>query len=275
LCARERSRLLACRDRRVCQTISRHPLYPPSEEFGRIGEQVEDYSVYDFKTIWECSQEESNELVHAFFESTHFHEGVPVIPGALSSLQRMGDFCDLMVVTSRQHVIQQPTLDWLDDNFPEVFGEVSCLPVPTLLRTVDARVRQTLVAFPPLASRNCSCGHRLTPTRVAEPTTLQVHFGNHYALEGESRKKSEICAAIGAQVLIDDNPGYALDCAEAGMQVLLFDWHLNYPWAKTEGNGPSHPNITRVADWAAVETVLGVLARSEVPGVESAEPVRG
>ena len=106
-------------------------------------------------------------------------------------------------------------------------------------------------------------------------TTPQVHFGNHYALEGESRKKSEICAAIGAQVLIDDNPGYALDCAEAGMQVLLFDWHLNYPWAKTEGNGPSHPNITRVADWAAVETVLGVLARSDAPGVESAEPVRG
>ena len=133
-------------------------LYLPSEDFWRVGEQVEDYSVYDFKTIWECSQEESNELVHAFFESTHFHEGVPVIPGALNSLQRMGDFCDLMVVTSRQHVIQQPTLDWLDDNFPEVFGEVSC-PCQLCLCTLDARMRQTLVALPPFASRDGLCGH--------------------------------------------------------------------------------------------------------------------
>ena len=131
-----------------------------------------------------------------------------------------GGFCELMVVTSRQHVIRQPTLNWLEEHFPGVFSA--------------------------------------------------VHFGNHYALEGTSRKKSEICQAVGAQVLIDDNPGYALDCAEAGMQVLLFDWDLRYPWAKTENNGPQHPNITRVADWAAVETVLGVLSRCET----SAEPVR-
>lgn len=38
---------------------------------------------------------------------------------------------------------------------------------------------------------------------------------------------------IGAAVLIDDNPAYAMDCAEAGMQVLLYDWRLEYPWAKT------------------------------------------
>ena len=36
-----------------------------------------------------------------------------------------------------------------------------------------------------------------------------MHFGNHFALEGASRKKSEICAAVGAEVLIDDNPSYA------------------------------------------------------------------
>lgn len=49
------------------------------------------------------------------------------------------------------------------------------------------------------------------------------------------------------------------------LQVLLFDWNLGYPWAKTENNGPHHPNITRVSDWAAVETMLRVLAMAEQP----------
>ena len=48
-----------------------------------------------------------------------------------------------MVVTSRQHCIQQPTLAWVEEHFPGVFQE--------------------------------------------------VHFGNHWALEGQSKAKSEIC----------------------------------------------------------------------------------
>ena len=50
---------------------------------------------------------------------------------------------------------------------------------------------------------------------------------------------------------MDDNPGYALDCAEEGIDAMLFDWNLGYPWAKTEA-GPVHPKITRVADWAGL-----------------------
>ena len=38
-------------------------------------------------------------------------------------------------------------------------------------------------------------------------------------------------------MLIDDNPVYASDCAEAGMDVLLFDWKLDYPWSKTPDGG--------------------------------------
>jgi hypothetical protein len=61
----------------------------------------------------------------------------------------------------------------------------------------------------------------------------EVHFGNHFALEGVARPKSEICRSIGARVLIDDNPRYAAECAEAGIHVLLFDWNNAYPWSKT------------------------------------------
>ena len=56
------------------------------------------------------------------------------------------------------------------------------------------------------------------------------------------------------------------ECAEAGIDVLLFDHGLAYPWSKTE-DGPTHPNITRVADWAAVEASLAA-AEPLVPSQE-------
>jgi hypothetical protein len=41
-----------------------------------------------------------------------------------------------------------------------------------------------------------------------------------------------VCRTIGAQVLIDDNVGYAMECANAGIDVLLYDWEGSYPWSK-------------------------------------------
>ncbi|KAL4419874.1 hypothetical protein ABPG75_006972 [Micractinium tetrahymenae] len=182
------------------------------EEYG-MQYDVSDYHVYDFAKIWRCAQDESNHKVHEFFKSHHFAAGIETIPGAYDSLLRLRAACDLMVVTSRQHCIQEPTLEWLEEHFPEVFTE--------------------------------------------------VHFGNHFALEGQSRKKSEICKAIGAEVLIDDNPAYAQECAAAGIHVLLYDWQHAYPWCKT-ADGPCHDRITRVRDWCEVEQVLGVLAAQRV-----------
>jgi len=175
---------------------------------------VEDYHVYDFARVWACSQDESNQKVHEFFKSAHFRDGIEVIPGSFDSLRRLKQQHEIMVVTSRQHVIEQPTIEWLDRHFPDIF---------------DA-----------------------------------VHFGNHFALEGSSRKKSEICKEIGAHVLIDDNPWYALECAAAGIHVLLYDWKNGYPWSKTE-DGPQHANITRVRDWEEVENALQNLAKEIKP----------
>jgi hypothetical protein len=69
-----------------------------------------------------------------------FHDA---IAGAFETLGRMSAHCDLVVVTSRQHVIQDLTLEWLDRHYAGLFSE--------------------------------------------------VYFGNHFALQGASRKKSDIC----------------------------------------------------------------------------------
>jgi 5'(3')-deoxyribonucleotidase len=184
------------------------------EEYG-ITYEISDYFAYDFAKVWSCSQDESNQRVHDFFDSHHFAAGIEVIPGAFDVLHRLKQSCNLMIVTSRQHIIQEPTLEWLESHFPNIFSE--------------------------------------------------VHFGNHFALEGSSRKKSDICAAIGADVLIDDNPGYALECAKAGIKVLLYDWRGSYPWAKTDGGeGPRHDLITRVSCWEEAEAHLLTIAAGKV-----------
>jgi hypothetical protein len=61
--------------------------------------------------------------------------------------------------------------------------------------------------------------------------------------------------SFGAQVLIDDNPRYAQECAEDGMRVLLFDYDNSYPWCKT-GVDQSHPLVTKVHNWQEVEQKL-------------------
>ncbi|KAG2485713.1 hypothetical protein HYH03_015597 [Edaphochlamys debaryana] len=179
---------------------------------------VRDYWIYEFAKIWKCDQERSNHIVHEFFKSQHFQDGIPVIPGALEALTRLSESqYELVVVTSRQHVIQDVTLDWLDRHYGGLFQE--------------------------------------------------VYFGNHFALEGVSRKKSDICRTIGAQVLIDDNPSYAVECAAAGIRVLLYDWEGGYPWSKLPPSGVTNRELIKVVrDWTEVEAELAQLAMAERNG---------
>uniref|UniRef100_A0A0R0FIM3 Uncharacterized protein n=1 Tax=Glycine max TaxID=3847 RepID=A0A0R0FIM3_SOYBN len=88
-----------------------------------------------------------------------------------------------------------------------------------------------------------------------------IHFGNHFALDGVSRPKSEICRSLNAKVLIDDNPRYAIECADVGIRVLLFDYENSYPWCKNE-SVDQHPLVTRVKNWEEVERQLMSLIAS-------------
>lgn len=180
------------------------------EAFGERYDES-DYHIYRFADVWNCSAEESNHRVHAFFASKHFCDGVPPIPGAKEALARISRECELLVVTSRQHVIQQQTLDWIDTHYPGIFRE--------------------------------------------------IHFGNHYALEGTSKSKSQMCKELGAHVLVDDNPSYAVECAHEGIDVLLFDWNDHYPWCKTQ-EGIDHPRIRKVTCWNTAEKAIQTLSKS-------------
>ncbi len=72
-----------------------------------------------------------------------------------------------------------------------------------------------------------------------------VLFSNNFSLENENPlKKSVLCQKVGAQLLVEDQLGYARDCAENGVNVVLLD----KPWNK--GELPS--NIIRVFSWKEV-----------------------
>lgn len=166
---------------------------------------VSEYHVYEFFKIWNCSCDEADIRVHEFFKTSYFKKGIYPIPGAQQTLNNLSSFCDLSVVTSRQNVIKDHTIEWLEKHYSGLFKE--------------------------------------------------IHFGNHFALDGESKPKSEICRSMGAKVLIDDNPRYALECAEVGIRVLLFDYQNSYPWCKTDSSN-QHPLVTKVHDWKEVEQQL-------------------
>ncbi|KAJ8543048.1 hypothetical protein K7X08_005571 [Anisodus acutangulus] len=93
-----------------------------------------------------------------------------------------------------------------------------------------------------------------------------MHFGNHFALNGQSIAKSDMCRSLGATVLIDDNPRYAIECAQVGIKVLLFDYENSYPWSKSESlNG--HPMVKKVHNWGEVEHQLAswIVPRNSSP----------
>jgi uncharacterized HAD superfamily protein len=102
--------------------------------------------------------------------------------------------------------------------------------------------------------------------KPATDTWLQTFFpdifsGVHYAgmwdaghdpLHALKQTKAGVCQAIGADYLIDDQLKHCLAAAECGLKVLLFG---TYKWNQTEKTLPQ--NVTRAADWAAVERYFG------------------
>lgn len=62
-------------------------------------------------------------------------------------------------------------------------------------------------------------------------------------------------------MLIDDNPRYAVECAAAGIDVLLYDWNLGYPWSKTP-EGCAHMGPIKASTGESTLACAGVCEAS-------------
>ena len=75
-----------------------------------------------------------------------------------------------------------------------------------------------------------------------------VYFADYW-VEGETSEpwtKASLCKKIGAQLLIEDSLSYAEECAQEGIEVLLFG---DYPWNQTD---KLPRRVKRVSNWSAV-----------------------
>eukprot|EP00730_Choanoeca_flexa_P018267 TRINITY_DN8876_c0_g1_i1.p1 TRINITY_DN8876_c0_g1~~TRINITY_DN8876_c0_g1_i1.p1 ORF type:complete len:137 (+),score=34.28 TRINITY_DN8876_c0_g1_i1:71-481(+) len=77
-----------------------------NEAYGTTYTQSHFFS-YTFKDVWGGTAEESTTKVHAFFESDYFQQQVAPVPGALEALQQLKQRYQLVIVTSRQHSIEE------------------------------------------------------------------------------------------------------------------------------------------------------------------------
>ncbi len=82
-----------------------------------------------------------------------------------------------------------------------------------------------------------------TETWIAKhfPLLLQNLYFTSDFHPNNSKPKSGLCLDLRIELMLEDAPRYALECAEAGVKTFLFD----KPWNQEV----SHPKITRVKNW--------------------------
>ena len=80
----------------------------------------------------------------------------------------------------------------------------------------------------------------------------EIHFTNEWAGNGKTRKKSQICKEIKAELIIEDSHANAIDCAKSGIQAIL----INKPWNTSE---ETHPNLYRVNNWPEIPGLVAHL----------------
>lgn len=82
-----------------------------------------------------------------------------------------------------------------------------------------------------------------TETWIAKhfPLLLQNLYFTSDFHPNNSKPKSGLCLDLRIELMLEDAPDYALECAESGIKTLLF----KKPWNKKV----RHKNITRVENW--------------------------
>lgn len=79
---------------------------------------------YLYREIFNCTEEESQEILKKFYKSKEFKNLKP-IPGSQKALFNMSSQYDKMyVLTGRQEIVRKETEFWIDTYFPGVFDDV-------------------------------------------------------------------------------------------------------------------------------------------------------
>jgi len=79
---------------------------------------------YLYREIFNCTEEESQEILKKFYKSREFRSLQP-IPGSQKALFNMSMHYDkVYVLTGRQEIVRRETEFWIDTHFPGVFDDI-------------------------------------------------------------------------------------------------------------------------------------------------------
>ena len=125
---------------------------------------LKDFHSYWFCKVWGGTNEEATEKVHAFFESAFF-TGIEPMPGAKEALAKLKVKYDFCIVTSRQHIIAENTIQWsaVYQNLLDLF------------LTLTANTCRLDTHFPDLFAGS------------SVPKSNRIMFGNHWSRESPGR----------------------------------------------------------------------------------------
>ncbi len=137
------------------------------------------------------------------------------------------------------------------------------IPVPGSLEMVRQLARQ---------HKLCIITARPHILRAETQQWLRKHFAdafhcinltNQWHGVGKKKLKSEIGKEQKISIMIDDSLNHALDCAAAGIYVLLADF--NYPWNQSTATLPE--NIKRVHSWEEIVDEIDKYGRKQRRGI--------
>lgn len=78
--------------------------------------KLSDHKDYFLGGIWDCDEQEVIRRVHEYYFSPEF-ENLPLIEGAKEGVEKLSKNHSLHVVTSRPHIIQEISEEWLSRHF--------------------------------------------------------------------------------------------------------------------------------------------------------------
>jgi len=93
-----------------------------NEEYG-TSLTIKDFHSYHFADVWECTDEEASARVRKYFASKYF-EDIPPVPKAFDVLSKHKDSFRFVVVTARQHFLEETTRQWIAKHYPELFDDI-------------------------------------------------------------------------------------------------------------------------------------------------------
>ncbi|EER01962.1 conserved hypothetical protein [Perkinsus marinus ATCC 50983] len=154
--------------------------------------RVSDFFTYRFWEVQGGTAQEAIEKCYIFHESPEFKSGIPLVPGAQEYVRKITNFAEVHIVTSRQEVVGPGSGDGIAN------GVWSA-----------QQIRQDTYDW--------------VFANFGIPSN-RVHLGNHFGLSGKKTSKADMCKAIGATLLIDDNPMYINDALSHGFGGILYDY---------------------------------------------------